>query len=78
MTAELGEQPRPHVEPAEPNPGGVDAIGGSEEVVAPVVPDLFPDKNPDVTAPDEVKEPEDTEDGASTDGATEPEKEAQA
>jgi hypothetical protein len=76
MAAELGEQPAPHIEPGEPGPGGVDAIEDHDE--APVVPDLFPDRNPHVAAPDEVKEPEDSDVGASTDGASEPDKEAQA
>ena len=38
MVIELGEQPTPEVEPAEPPPGGVDAI--DEEDPTPVVPDL--------------------------------------
>jgi hypothetical protein len=80
VETELGEQPRPHIEPAEPNPGGVDAIEGNDHKVAPVVPDLFPDDNPGLSdaAPDELSEPEDSDQGASNDGASEPEKEAQA
>ena len=78
METELGEQPRPHIEPAEPNPGGVDAIDGNDHEVAPVVPDLFPDANPHVTSLDAIKEPEETDQGASTDGASEPHKETQA
>jgi 8-oxo-dGTP pyrophosphatase MutT (NUDIX family) len=82
MVIELGEQPQPHVEPAEPNPGGVDALPDVD--LTPVVPDLSLSDNPavDDAAPEkltaELGEPEDTEDGASTDGASEPEKEAQA
>jgi hypothetical protein len=80
----IGEQPQPHIEPAEPNPGGVDAIEGNDHEVAPVVPDLSTEDNPAVedAAPDELTqqlaEPEETEDGASTDGASEPEDESQA
>jgi hypothetical protein len=80
VETELGEQPRPRIEPAEPNPGGVDAIEGNDHQAAPVVPDLSPKENPGMTdaAPDELSRPEDTDQGASTDGASEPEKEAQA
>lgn len=77
MVIELGEQPTPEVEPAEPPPGGVDAI--DEEDAAPVVPDLSLLGNRAVEdVPDELREPEDTDEGASTDGASEPEKEAPA
>jgi hypothetical protein len=82
MVIELGEQPTPEIEPAEPNPGGVDAIDDDEE--PPVVPELSPRDNPAVeeAAPDELtaelSEPEETNDGASSNGASEPEKEAQA
>lgn len=80
---DLGERPDPEAEPAEPNPGGVDAIGGDPEVT-PVVPDLSPKDNPAVedATPDELSdalaEPEETDQGARTDGASEPEKEDQA
>ncbi len=78
MVIELGEQPTPEVEPAEPPPGGVDAI--DEEDPTPVVPDLSLLGNATVedSVPDELREPEDTDEGASTDGASEPEKEAPA
>ena len=74
----LDEQPTPETEPAEPFPGGVDAIG--DEDLHPVVPDLPPADNPAIqdAAPDELSEPEATDDGATTDGASEPEKEAPA
>jgi hypothetical protein len=81
---EMGDQPQPETEPGEPNPGGVDAVAGNDHEVAPVVPDLSTEDNPAVedAAPDELTqqlaEPEETEDGASTDGASEPEQEAQA
>lgn len=79
MTEDLGAKPVPDTEPAEPNPGGVDAIEGNDHDVAPVVPDLNPAENPAVEdAPDELTQPEETDDGASSDGASEPEKETQA
>ena len=81
MSTDLGDKPDPIIEPAEPNPGGVDAIGGNDpEVAPPVVPNLSPDNNPavDDAAPDEIKQPDDTDTEPSSDGATEPEKEAQA
>ena len=51
--AELSAQPEPTTEPAEPNPGGVDALpddGGRE------TPDLAPEDNPaiDDQVPDDV------------------------
>jgi hypothetical protein len=79
MVIDLGEQPTPEVEPAEPNPGGPDAIE-DETVGAPVVPDvsLIGNEAIDQDVPAELTEPEDTDEGASTDGASEPEKEAPA
>jgi hypothetical protein len=78
MAIELSEQPTPEVEPAEPNPGGADAIHGHN--AAPVVPDLSPHANPavDDAAPEQLAQPEETDEGASNDGASEPEKEAPA
>jgi hypothetical protein len=79
MAMELGDQPTPEVEPAEPHPGGVDAIDGEDSQAVPVVPDLSLDDNPAVEdAPDELSEPEETDEGASSDGASEPEKESPA
>ena len=75
---DLGEQPTPEIEPAEPPPGGVDAVEGALYEPHPVVPGLTPALNPDVAVPEPVTEGEDTEDGATSDGATEPEKETQA
>jgi hypothetical protein len=77
---DLGEQPQPQIEPAEPPPGGVDAVEDQGYAVQPVVPDLTgvgntPSKD---EVPDELRELEETEKGASTDGASEPEKEAPA
>jgi hypothetical protein len=75
---DLGPKPEPEIEPGEPNPGGVDAI--EEEDLPPAVPNLSPDRNPAVEdhAPDELSEPDDTENEASTDGASEPTKESPA
>lgn len=84
MVIELGEQPTPEIEPAEPNPGGVDAIDGEDSQVMPVVPDLSMADNPAVEGAasqevtEELSKPEDTDEGASTDGASQPEKEAPA
>ena len=77
---DLGEQPQPEIEPAEPPPGGVDAVEDTGYAVTPVVPDLTGVGNTPAKdeRPDELREPEETEDGASTDGASEPEKEAPA
>ncbi len=77
MAIELGDRPAPEVESAEPAPGGVDAIDGEDP--DPVVPDLSPRDNPAVeAAPEELAESEETDQGASSDGASEPEKEAPA
>jgi hypothetical protein len=77
---DLGPKPDPEIEPGEPNPGGVDAIEDEDEDLPPAVPNLSPDRNPAVEehAPDEISEPDDTEDGATTDGASEPTKESPA
>jgi hypothetical protein len=78
MANDMGEQPTPEIEPGEPNPGGVDALGGDDE--APVSPDLSPEDNPAVedAAPAEIMQPEESNEGASIDGASEPEKESPA
>ena len=78
MVIEWGEQPSPEIERAERNPGGVDALDDTDSL--PVVPDLPPDDNPAVedALPDELKRPEESNDGASSDGASEPEKESPA
>jgi hypothetical protein len=75
---DLGEQPQPEIEPADPPPGGVDAVEDRQYTTRPVVPDLTgvgntPSKD---ETPGELREPEETDQGASTDGASEPEKEA--
>ena len=74
---ELGEKPKPRIEPAEPPPGGVDAVEDVEHDEEPVVPDVWPLGNtPARDVPDELTEPEDTDQGASSDGASDPEEEA--
>jgi hypothetical protein len=77
---DLGEQPQPVTEPADPPPGGVDAVEDRQYETRPVVPELTGVGNTPSRdeVPDELTEPEETEAGASTDGASEPEKETQA
>jgi hypothetical protein len=84
MVTDLGEQPTPEIEPAEPPPGGVDAIADSQYVEPPVVPDLTQvgnegskDALPEELT-EELTEPDRPEQGASSDGASEPESEAPA
>ena len=80
MVTDLGEQPTPEIEPAEPPPGGVDAVEDAEYEPDPLVPDLTGVGN--VAArdevPDEITEPDETDEGPTSDGASEPEKEAPA
>jgi hypothetical protein len=75
---DLGEQPTPEIEPAEPPPGGVDAIEDAQYTERPVVPELATVLNPHVTVPEPVAEGEDSDGGARNDGASEPEMETQA
>jgi len=77
MVTDLGEQPRPEIEPGEPPPGGVDAVDESLYEEQPLVPDLTPvgnERGKD-EMPDALAEPEETEDGATSDGASNPEQE---
>lgn len=55
-TDDLGPMPEPQIEPGEPNPGGVDAVGDFSGPIA--IPDLTPDENPalDDKAPETVKQ----------------------
>lgn len=80
MVTDLGEQPTPEIEPAEPPPGGVDAVEEAEYEPEPLVPDLNGVGDPVVkdVVPDEITEPDETDEGAANDGASEPEKETQA
>lgn len=81
MVTELGEKPTPQIEPAEPPPGGADAVEEREYAEEPVVPDVWRIGNTaarEVDVPDEITEPEDTDQGASSDGASHPDQEAPA
>jgi hypothetical protein len=81
MVTELGEKPTPQIEPAEPAPGGVDAVEEMEYDERPVVPDVWPIGNTaarEADVPDEITEPEDTDQGATSDGASHPDQEAPA
>ena len=68
---ELGPMPEPHIEPGEPNPGGVDAIDDFSGPIA--IPDLSPEENPAIvenapeTIKQEVQEGEDTSTKATRD-----------
>ncbi|MBO0845119.1 MAG: hypothetical protein J2P22_06855 [Nocardioides sp.] len=77
---DLGERPTPEIEPAEPPPGGVDAVEEREYEPHPVVPDLSRVGNPESKdeIPEEVTEPTETDQGASNDGASDPDEEMQA
>ena len=80
MVTDLGEQPTPETEPSEPAPGGVDAVEDAEYEPDPLVPDLAGVGNTAsmVEVPEEITEPEVTDEGASTDGAREEETQAAA
>ena len=78
MPDDLGPKPEPAIEPKEPNPGGVDAVDADD--APPAVPDLNPQANPatEDRTPEEIREPDDTDNEATTDGASEPTKESPA
>jgi hypothetical protein len=80
MVTDLGEQPSPESEPAEPPPGGADAVEGSQYDEPPLVPDLSRVGNELAKdeIPDAVTQPSETDGGASSDGASEPDQEAPA
>lgn len=63
MVTDLGEQPTPEVEPAEPPPGGVDAVDESLYDAQPLVPDLsrVGNEGGKDEIPDELTEPDDTD-----------------
>ena len=81
MNDNLGPKPEAITEPPERWPGGADSVADEEKYGAipdePAVPNLDPGKNPAIedAAPDEISEPEDTDTEATTDGASEPQKE---
>jgi hypothetical protein len=66
MVTDLGEQPTPEIEPAEPPPGGVDAVEARLFEEQPVVPDLSQLGNEGGAGdlPEELTEPEDTDTAA--------------
>jgi hypothetical protein len=77
---DLGDQPQPEIEPAEPPPGGVDAVEDEQNATPPVVPDITgvgntPSKD---EIPDELSEPEDTGTAATSNGDSEPQNEPPA
>ena len=77
----LGSMPEPEIEPAEPNPGGADAINdnapfaGDERSM--LGRDLDPELNPEVEdhVPDEITMPEDKQQEGEGDGASNPQEE---
>jgi len=81
---DLSDQPEPTTEPPERLPGGADAIADEEKYGnipdEPLIRDLTTAENPAVSAdvPDEIGEPEESQDEPSSDGASEPAKETQA
>lgn len=80
MVTDLGEQPTPEIEPAEPPPGGVDAVEESLFEAQPVVPDLTQvgnERSKDAL-PDALTEPSDTDTAATREGDTDPDKEQPA
>lgn len=80
----LGPMPEPEVESAPENPGGVDAINTDPPFAGdqrgPYTRDLHPDNNPEVEdhVPDQIRHPDDKQQEATGDGASEPEKEEPA
>jgi hypothetical protein len=80
MVIDLGEQPTPEIEPAEPPPGGVDAVEDSQYVESPVVPDLtqIGNERSKDTLPEELTEADIPEEGSARDSDEEPEPEAPA
>jgi hypothetical protein len=77
---DLGDQPQPEIEPAEPPPGGVDAVEDEQTATTPVVPDITGVGNTTSRdeIPDELRETEDTETAATSDGESEPQSEPPA
>jgi hypothetical protein len=70
MVTELGEQPTPEIQPAEPPPGGVDAVEDVLFEEQPVVPDLsqIGNEGSKGVVPDAVIEPDDNDTAATRDG----------
>lgn len=67
---DLGEQPTPEIEPAEPPPGGVDAVDETLFEEQPLVPDLSQVGNEGSkdAVPEAVTEPDETDTLATRDG----------
>jgi hypothetical protein len=78
MVTDLGEKPMPDTDPAEPPPGGVDAVEERLHDPDPVVPDLSSALNPHIEVPDPIVEGEDTDTAATSDDDPEPEEESPA
>ncbi len=80
MVIELGEQPPPQIEPAEPPPGGVDAVEENLYEDPPLVPDLtrVGNERSKDDIPDAVTEPDDTDTAATRDDDVAEEKESPA
>ena len=80
MVIELGEQPPPKIEPAEPPPGGVDAVEETLYEDPPLVPDLtlVGNERSKEDIPDAVTEPDDTDTSATRDDAVADEEESPA
>jgi hypothetical protein len=80
MVTDLGEKPQPEIEPAEPPPGGIDAVEERQYEESPLVPDLSRVGNEQAKdeIPDAITEPSETDEGASSDGASQPEQEEPA
>jgi hypothetical protein len=74
MVTDLGEQPAPQIEPAEPPPGGADAVEETQFEESPLVPDLsgLGNERAKDAIPDAVTDPEETDGGPSSDGASDP------
>jgi hypothetical protein len=70
MVTDLGDQPTPEIEPAEPPPGGVDAVEDTLYEPAPLVPDLsrIGNEQGKDEIPDAVTEREQTDTEATRDG----------
>ena len=80
MVTDLGDQPTPQIEPAEPPPGGVDAVEEAPYDEPPLVPDLTRVGNERAKdeIPDAVTEPEATDTAATRDGDVAEEEESPA
>jgi hypothetical protein len=71
MVTDLGEQPKPEIEPAEPPPGGVDAVEKTAFDEQPLVPDLsrVGNERSKDDIPDAVTEADETDTAATRDGS---------